>query len=325
MTPQEKVVATFKNEVGYLEKASNSNLYSKTGNAGRNNYTKYAYELSQTDILNGNKNGYQWCTTSYIWCFYTNYGTEKTKKALYLPSRSLAAGCIFAVQYYKAAGKYSQTPSLGAQIFFSDSDGDPCHTGMVVGFDSNYVYTVEGNTSGASGVVANGGGVAQKSYSRNYSRIHGYGIPNWSVLQEEYKEGWQKNDKGWWYRYTDGSYPANQWALIANKWYWFDKEGYAVSNQWKYDNGKIYYLGSDGAMVINKSLKINDKGELVTAGNYYHLLKEVTYDVYRKPLDKLIAKGYIKGEGGEGEDLILNLPEEAVRMIVFLDRAGAFE
>lgn len=37
----EKVISLAKDEIGYLEKASNSNLDSKTGNAGYNNYTKY--------------------------------------------------------------------------------------------------------------------------------------------------------------------------------------------------------------------------------------------------------------------------------------------
>lgn len=35
------VINVAKGEIGYLEKASNSNLDSKTANAGQNNYTKY--------------------------------------------------------------------------------------------------------------------------------------------------------------------------------------------------------------------------------------------------------------------------------------------
>ena len=37
----EKVILIAKNEIGYLEKKSNSQLDSKTANAGSNNYTKY--------------------------------------------------------------------------------------------------------------------------------------------------------------------------------------------------------------------------------------------------------------------------------------------
>lgn len=41
------------------------------------------------------------------------------------------------------------------------------------------MYTIEGNTSGASGVVDNGGGVFKKSYSRTDYRISGYGRPRY--------------------------------------------------------------------------------------------------------------------------------------------------
>lgn len=185
MSAVDQFTALAKGEVGYLEKNTNDlkYLYNKTANSGSNNYNKYGYELASTDIFNGNKNGYAWCTSFYCWLWYHLWGAEKTKKALYLPSKSLAADCDFAVQYYKAKGKFGSTPQLGAQIFFKSSDGSYyAHTGAVVGYDANYVYTVEGNTSGASGVVANGGGVAAKSYSRNYSRIGGYGYPDWSVV-----------------------------------------------------------------------------------------------------------------------------------------------
>lgn len=326
MSAVDKVIALAKDECGYLEKRTGEvkYLYDKTANAGSNNYTKYNYELASTDIFNGSKFGYEWCTSFYCWLFYHLFGQDKTKSALYLPSHSLAAGCVYAVQYYKAKGKYQSTPQIGAQIFFEDSDGDPCHTGIVYGFDSSTVWTIEGNTSGASGVIANGGGVCKKSYSRSYSRIHGYGIPNWSVLEREYTEGWQKDSKGWWYRYKDGSYPASKWAMIDNKWYYFDDEGYMMANCWKFYNNNLYYLGSDGAMVVNKSLKIDEEGKLTYSGNYYHLLGEVTYKPYREALDAAISKGFIKGEGGTGDNLILNLSEESVRMIVYLHRAGLF-
>ena len=45
--------------------------------------------------------------------------------------------------------------------------------------------TIEGNTSSTAGVVANGGGVFEKSYALNYTRIAGYGRPRYD---EEYAE-----------------------------------------------------------------------------------------------------------------------------------------
>ena len=53
--------------------------------------------------------------------------------------------------------------------------------GVVVEVTSSTITTVEGNTSGASGVIANGGGVCRKSYSRNSKVINGYGRPAYDV------------------------------------------------------------------------------------------------------------------------------------------------
>ena len=56
----------------------------------------------------------------------------------------------------------------------------------------------------------------------------------------------------------------------------------------------------------------------------YHELREVHNKEFRATLDKLIAMGVLKGEGGEGEERVLNLGEDAVRLLVMLDRAGIF-
>lgn len=56
----------------------------------------------------------------------------------------------------------------------------------------------------------------------------------------------------------------------------------------------------------------------------YEKLKDVTNKTYRQTLDKLVGKGLLKGKGGEGEDLTLDLAEDNVRMLVILDRTGVF-
>lgn len=56
----------------------------------------------------------------------------------------------------------------------------------------------------------------------------------------------------------------------------------------------------------------------------YEKLKDVTNQTYRQTLDKLVEKGLLKGRGGEGEDLMLDLAEDNVRMLVILDRTGVF-
>ena len=55
--------------------------------------------------------------------------------------------------------------------------------------------------------------------------------------------GWIKDDKGWWYKRPDGTYPADQWYWLDtdNAWYFFDAQGYAVEG-WLLWNGEYYYL-----------------------------------------------------------------------------------
>ncbi len=63
-----------------------------------------------------------------------------------------------------------------------------CHTGLVIAVDSKRVYTIEGNTSSAKGVVPNGGAVREKSYLLTYSRIGGYGRPKYELIKQEEDE-----------------------------------------------------------------------------------------------------------------------------------------
>ena len=56
----------------------------------------------------------------------------------------------------------------------------------------------------------------------------------------------------------------------------------------------------------------------------YERLRDVDNKTYRATLDKLVEKGLLKGKGGEGEDLLLDLAEDNVRMLVILDRTGVF-
>lgn len=86
----------------------------------------------------------------------------------------------------------------------------------------------------------------------------------------EIKKGWKKNDTGYWYVRSDGTYPKEQFEKIDGTWYYFDGSGYMLADKWKkrpdgawyyFDksgemasdwkkiNGKWYYFNRDGAMV----------------------------------------------------------------------------
>lgn len=178
---RQKVIDIALAEVGYLEKASNSNLDDKTANAGSGNYTKYARDLAKYPFYNGSKTGAYWCDVFVDWCFVQAYGKDAALALTFQPTKAAnncGAGCKYSRDYYKAKGRLYSSPEPGDQIFFYSKDKSQIqHTGLVYKVDSTKVYTVEGNTSGASGVIANGGGVCTKSYSLSYALLAGFGRP----------------------------------------------------------------------------------------------------------------------------------------------------
>ena len=56
-------------------------------------------------------------------------------------------------------------------------------------------------------------------------------------------------------------------------------------------------------------------------GPHYTRLGDVTKSSYRRVLDKLVDKGYLKGREGTGEDLVLDMSETGVRELVIMGRA----
>ena len=62
---------------------------------------------------------------------------------------------------------------------------------------------------------------------------------------------WIKSDRTgrWWYRYSDGSWPASKWERIDDLWYYFDGEGYMVEGWLTYNGNKYYLKPKDGNMV----------------------------------------------------------------------------
>ena len=186
MNELDKVISIAMQEDGYLEKKSNKDLDDKIANAGNNNYTKYARDLDNIkDFYNGKKQGYAWCDVFVDWCFVQAFGVDHAKELLCQPNKSLGAGVYYSANYYKQCKQfYKSKPKAGDQIFFNNSKGNAQHTGLVYKVDNKYVYTIEGNTSSAKGVVANGGCVRLKQYSLKYNRIMGYGRPNYKYEEQ---------------------------------------------------------------------------------------------------------------------------------------------
>ena len=159
----QKLIKIAENEIGYLEKASNSNLDSKTGNAGSNNYTKYWRDMANLGL--GSYNGSYWCACFVHWCFYKAYGLSESQSLL------LQKFFINCQTMYNIASSKKQiytSPKVGdVVLFWTAYSSQYGHTGIVVGVskDGKSFTTIEGNTSGGSTVIANGGGVAKKTYA----------------------------------------------------------------------------------------------------------------------------------------------------------------
>ena len=188
MTPVERLISAARAEIGYLEKATNAQLEDKTANAGHNNWTKYAAFLDDLKIVyNGRKNGYAWCDMFVDWCFITTFGLTIGMDMTFQPDKGCGAGCTWSARYYKENGKFHKDdPQPGDQIFFTkDGGATSYHTGLVEKVSGGRVYTIEGNTSSAAGVVENGGCVRDKSYPLTASYIMGYGTPDWNLVKEE--------------------------------------------------------------------------------------------------------------------------------------------
>ena len=173
----DKVLKIAESEVGYLEKKSNKDLDSKTSNAGYNNYTKYGRDMHKIypEVMDFPA---PWCDCFVDWCFYKAYEKANAKKLLCGDFNDYT---VISAQLYKNKNAWYKSPKVGDQIFFTDSKGGICHTGLVYKVDTLYVYTIEGNTSSTSGVIANGGGVFKKKYAKTYSRIAGYGRPKYDT------------------------------------------------------------------------------------------------------------------------------------------------
>lgn len=149
---------------GYLEKKSNAYLDDFQKNAGYNNYTKFA-----RDVDNWGQPGCQaqpWCAEYQFWKLVKVFGLAR---ALQIMGGGFY-NCKNVTAHAKQKGTWHSTPKKGALIIFRNGS----HIGSINSFDSTYVYTNEGNTSSAAGVVANGGACRNKKYKLTDSAIDGY-------------------------------------------------------------------------------------------------------------------------------------------------------
>jgi len=128
-TAVERLLAAARAETGYLGKATNSQLDSKTANPGSNNYTKYARDLDALGVYNGRKNGYAWCDMFVDWCFIQTFGLAQGMAMTFQPMGGYGAGCTNSAAYYRQKGRfYKDKPQPGDQISLVKMAAEPCAT-----------------------------------------------------------------------------------------------------------------------------------------------------------------------------------------------------
>ncbi|MBQ2901855.1 MAG: CHAP domain-containing protein [Agathobacter sp.] len=131
------IILIANSQVGYMEKASNSNLDSFTANAGSANYTKYG-------AWYGN-NGQDWCATFVSWCA-NQAGISETMVPKY-------ESCDAGMSTFKSWGRFysseayngNYTPKVGDIFFMGPNQWDSSHTGIVVGVSGSTITVVDGN------------------------------------------------------------------------------------------------------------------------------------------------------------------------------------
>ena len=202
------VVTVAANERGYLEKvpgALDSQLDDKTGNAnlGPSGSERVKYYRD----LNLGNGGY-WCAAFVSWCVWSATG-QNMSMTRDLMCGGVSASCNTILNNFKAKGQwYTDKPAIGDLILFNWADsGDPLadHIGIVSNIDSEYVYTIEGNSGNPNG-DANGrpDGVFDHKYKLSDPQIMGYcrpkydGTPNFGGITMQYdatlSESSQSND-----------------------------------------------------------------------------------------------------------------------------------
>lgn len=257
-------------EENYIEKVSNKDLDSKSGNRGDKNFTKYSRDVNAAGL--SGCQGQSWCCTHQFWLDLKVFGKEKALKLWNMTAETYVGyNCFATYRAFADVGKVGKVPKLGALVVFTFS-----HIGRVLRVYQNngvtYFDCEEGNTSSNLN-DRNGGMVKIRRRVANDSTIKGFCYIDYESADtngSQVVEGWIKVGGNWRYQLSDETYISNAWKYINDRWYMFDGTGNMCTgwvfsnNQWYYCcpevgcmdvgwqmvNGKWYFMDSDGVMRV---------------------------------------------------------------------------
>jgi Cpl-7 lysozyme C-terminal domain. len=188
MNTVDKVIKIATDEVGYLEKyesrlsKESGCIFEKTAGAGNDNITKYGYEMNKIYPATMDKFSL-WCDAFVDWVFIRHMVSRLQNLFWVVFDDYTVASC----KMYEKHNAIDKSPRIGDQVFFTkNGKSSGCyHTGIVYNVDTEYFYTIEGNTSNANTVVRNGGGVAKKKYKKSsYIGKVLFGHPKYDIAQK---------------------------------------------------------------------------------------------------------------------------------------------
>ena len=248
----------------------------------------------------------------------THIGVEMTE-----PSQiKYTGGSSFSVSDKAAAqaqarGTYQTAVQLFAQLC-KQYGLNPLKDGVIVSHHEGYLRGVASN-HGDPEHLWRGLGL---SYTMDGFRKDVKAAMNGTYVTTQYEVGWHQDSTGWWYADTATSYYKSRWAKIDGEWYFFNDGGYMMANTWVVDSTGTYYVGANGAMVKNMDVEIGADGKLVPVAKkkHYNKISEVS-KTYRPDLDVLVKNGMLKGRSGSGDDLVLDMDDDSVRIAVIMSRA----
>ena len=175
-------------QLGYAEGGA-PNDFSGMGAAAQN-YTEYNYNMGDFGIGFGGLD-YHWCASFVSFCLYQSrchdYGDFFDCARFHEGDTDYIwreISCQYWVMALRGAKRFysssayggTYTPKPGDLIFFTRDKKTSSHIGLVLDSEASVIYTVEGNTSSASGLEINGGGVYTKSYKASSTAILGFGV-----------------------------------------------------------------------------------------------------------------------------------------------------
>ena len=219
-------------EIGYVEKASNNDLDSKTGNKGLNNYTKYSRDVNNAGLMGCQ--GQPWCATFQFWAELMEFGRAQALKNWNMSQTNYCGySCFSTYDKFKEVGKIGMTPKLGALVIFTFS-----HMGRVTKIYADGSFDcLEGNTS--SKVNDRNGGMVVVKKRKVDTTIKGFCYITYSDEVEAYPR-WIKSGDKWYYRLSSNT-NAHNWQVINGHWYFFDSNGEMFTGLHHID-GKAYYF-----------------------------------------------------------------------------------